>query len=89
MFLYLGGEVVVPVREIVGIFDVRMRLSPITKEFLHVSRDEGIFKVVGGDERAKSLVVTTKEVYLSPVSCHTLKRRSRLTARKIFRIGTA
>ncbi|MBC7104912.1 MAG: DUF370 domain-containing protein [Firmicutes bacterium] len=76
MFLYLGGEVVVPVRELVGIFDLRMRVSPLTTEFLSAAREEGIFKVVVGQERAKSLVVTTREIYLSPVSCHTLKRRA-------------
>lgn len=87
MFLYLGGDVVVPVKEIVGIFDLRLRVSPVTREFLNVARDEGIFKVVVGDERAKSLVVTTREVYLSPVSCHTLKRRALLAPGKALSFG--
>lgn len=87
MFLYLGGDVVVPVKEIVGIFDLRLRVSPVTREFLNVARDEGIFKVVVGDERAKSLVVTTREVYLSPVSCHTLKRRASLAPGKALSFG--
>jgi hypothetical protein len=87
VFLYLGGDVVVPVKEVVGIFDLRLRVSPVTREFLNVARDEGIFRVVAGDERAKSLVITSRRVYLSPVSCHTLKRRASLPPGKALQLG--
>jgi hypothetical protein len=76
MFLHLGGDVVVPKKDIIAILDHRTRLSPATKEFLEIAKDEGFIKKISQSDKNKSYIVTTKEIYISPISCITLRKRS-------------
>lgn len=76
MFIHLGGDVVVAKKDVIAIFDVRAGLSPVTREFIEIAGDEGFIKNISGKNKEKSYVVTTREVYLSPISCTTLKKRS-------------
>lgn len=76
MFLHLGGDVVVPKKDVIAILDIRTKLSPVTKEFIEIARDEGFIKNISDQNKEKSYVVTTKEIFLSPISCTTLKKRS-------------
>ena len=76
MFLHLGGDVVVPKKDIIAILDHRTRLSPATKEFLEIAKDEGFIKKISQNDKDKSYIVTTKEIYISPISCITLRKRS-------------
>lgn len=76
MFLHVGSEAMVPLKEIVAIIDYRStQLSPATREYLEVSRTEKrIIDLSSGSP--KSVVITTNQVYLSPISSLTLKKRS-------------
>lgn len=76
MFLHLGGDVVVLKKDIIAILDIRTKLSPVTKEFIEIAKDEGFIKNISEQNKEKSYVVTTKEIFLSPISCVTLKKRS-------------
>jgi ribosomal protein S8 len=76
MFLHLGGDVVVPKKDIIAILNHRTKLSPATKEFLEISKDEGFIKKISPTDKDKSYIVTTKEIYISPISCITLRKRS-------------
>lgn len=76
MFLHLGGDVVVPKKDIIAILDHRTRVSPATREFLEISKDEGFIKKISQNDKEKSYIVTTKEIYISPISCITLRKRS-------------
>lgn len=76
MFLHLGGDVVVPKKEIIAILDYRTKLSPATKEFLEIAKDEGFIKRISPKDKGKAYIVTTKEIYISPISCVTLRKRS-------------
>ena len=76
MFLHLGGDVVVLKKDVIAILDIRTKLSPVTKEFIEIARDEGFIKNISGQNKEKSFVVTTKDIYMSPISCTTLKKRS-------------
>lgn len=76
MFLHLGGDVVVPKKDVIAILDIRTKLSPVTKEFIEIAKDEGFIKNISDYNKEKSYVVTTKEIFLSPISCTTLKKRS-------------
>ncbi|MCL6638582.1 MAG: DUF370 domain-containing protein [Firmicutes bacterium] len=76
MFLHLGGDVVVPKKDVIVIIDVRARQSQVTREFLNIAGDEGFIKNISDQNKEKSYVVTTKEIYVSPISCTTLKKRS-------------
>lgn len=76
MFLHLGGDVVVLKKDVIAIFDVRTKLSPVTKEFIEIAKDEGFIKNISSQNKEKAYVVTTREIFLSPISCATLKKRS-------------
>lgn len=77
MFLHLGGDVIVPKKEVVAIIDVKSyHKSKITNEFLQVAEEEGFVREVTQPANAKSFVLTTKNVYYSPISSSTLKKRA-------------
>lgn len=76
MFLHLGGDVVVSKEDIIAILDMRTRQAPVTKEFIEIARDEGFIKSIYDQEKEKSFVITTKDIYMSPISCITLKKRA-------------
>jgi len=76
MFLHLGGDVVVLKKDVIAILDIRTRQTAVTKEFIKTARDEGFIKNIYEKDREKSFVVTTRDIYMSPISCSTLKKRS-------------
>ncbi|MGE5553842.1 MAG: extracellular matrix regulator RemB [Betaproteobacteria bacterium] len=76
MFLHLGGDAVVPLREVVAIFDRELATqSRAAEEFLQTAKDEGFLIDVSGG-RPKSFVLTSNRVYLSQISSVTLKKRA-------------
>jgi extracellular matrix regulatory protein B len=76
MFIHLGGDVMVPSKEVIAIFDIKMKYSSeSTKEFLDVADEEGFVVTIDPNE-SKSFVLTTKNVYYSPISSLTLKKRA-------------
>lgn len=81
MFIHLGGNVVVPLRDIISIMDLESSgYSKNTREFLKIAEDEGFLKKIS-DENPKSFIFTVKDnqtiIYLSPISSVTLQKRSR------------
>lgn len=76
MFLHLGGDVVVSKKEIIAVLDVQTTKAPVTKEFIEIASDEGFIKSIYGKEKEKSFVITTRDIYMSPISCVTLKKRA-------------
>lgn len=76
MFLHLGGDVMVLKKDVIAILNTRTKQSPATKEFLETAKDEDFIKTISNEEKEKSFIITTKEIYLSPISCNTLKKRS-------------
>jgi EAL domain-containing protein (putative c-di-GMP-specific phosphodiesterase class I) len=76
MFVHLGGEVLVRTREIVAIINSENSLgAQSTREFLKTAREKGLIQEVGHNN-FKSIVITGRTVYLSPISALTLKKRS-------------
>lgn len=76
MFLHLGADVVVSLKRIVAILDLRSsKEADCTREFLaQAYGKEKVFDIASGD--TKSVVLTDDEVYLSPISSLTLKKRA-------------
>ena len=75
MFLHLGADMVVPLRDVIIITDFKSGKSSINKEFLERMKDEK--KVIDVSEKnPKSFIVTEKIVYLSAISSLTLKKRA-------------
>jgi len=79
MFLHLGNDCVVKIRDIIGIFDIEnTSISKDTKAFLSaVSKNGEVVYVT--NEMPKSFVVCQKDnerkTYISQISVQTLKRR--------------
>ncbi|MEW5762474.1 MAG: extracellular matrix regulator RemB [Bacillota bacterium] len=76
MFLHLGADVMIPKKDVVAILDVQTRLASITREYLRLIRADGLMEVVGEPGKERSFVITGEKVYLSPISCTTLKKRA-------------
>ncbi|HHV60310.1 MAG TPA: DUF370 domain-containing protein [Clostridiaceae bacterium] len=80
MFVHLGGNVVVPVKNIIGIFDLdKTTISKNTRDFLKVAEEEGFVEIISED-LPKSFIITEtnhkSKIYLSPISSVTLMKRS-------------
>jgi hypothetical protein len=76
VYVHLGGEVVVPIHDIVGIFDARMlEGSDDNERFLAFSRASGRMLIEMRPHDRKSIVVTIHGVYASAISSLTLVRR--------------
>lgn len=81
MYLHLGQETVVPMREIVGIFDIEnTTVSKNTRTLLNQAQSNGCVITVGDDLPKSFVVCQTKDklpvVYLSQLSCATLLKRA-------------
>ena len=79
MFLHLGENVVIPLREVIAIFDINSTNSIDTKHFLKTAEEEGFIRRITNDA-PKSFVLTERNkksiIYLSPISSVTLGKRS-------------
>lgn len=75
MFLHLGGDVIVRLKNVIAIFDLEVAGAPASKEYLQIAKDEG-FLVDISEGSPKSFVTTDRKVYLSPISSVTLKKRT-------------
>lgn len=73
MFLHLGADVSVYSRDIIGIFDFRLTETQAFAQYLSFARWGS--KIVVVEEKTKSVVVTAKGIYLSPIAKATLARR--------------
>ncbi|MHB8918240.1 MAG: extracellular matrix regulator RemB [Desulfocucumaceae bacterium] len=76
MFLHLGGDKIVPKKDIIAILDCKKGTSSITREFIQVATDEGFVENISDQDKEKSFVITTEKIFVSPISCNTLKKRS-------------
>ncbi len=78
MYLHIGGEVMVPLDELVIIIDLEAgSRRDATKEFLSLAADDK--KVVdSGKGRKRSILVTKEKIYYSPISVDTLVKRTQV-----------
>ncbi len=74
MFLHIGGSRIVFNREIIGIFDLKLRENPVNKELLE-SVPSTRFLPASEYKNYKSFIITAENVLLSPISPSTLARR--------------
>ncbi|MFS0821085.1 DUF370 domain-containing protein [Bacillus timonensis] len=78
MFIHLGDNVMVRSSDVITILDRQLlKSSSIVNEFLDVQKDR-VVELSNGN--TKSVVVTVDNVYFSPLSSSTLKRRSQQVA---------
>ena len=79
MFLHLGENVVIPLNEVIAIFDINSTANMDTRHFLKIAEEEGfIYRIT--ENSPKSFVLTERDkksiIYLSPISSLTLSKRS-------------
>ncbi len=82
MFLHLGENVVIPMKDVIGIFDVESSMySSDTSQFLRLAEEDGFVQRIT-DDKPKSIIVAEIEkksiIYLSPISSKTLSKRTKL-----------
>jgi hypothetical protein len=82
VFLHLGENVVVPIKDIIGIFDLETSMySSDTSQFLRLAEEDGFVERVTKD-KPKSFVIAEvdkkSKVFLSPISSVTLGKRTTL-----------
>ena len=81
MFLHLGENVVVPIKDIIGIFDMETTMySSDTTQFLRMAEEDGFVSRITKD-KPKSFVIAEvdkkSKIFLSPISSGTLAKRSK------------
>jgi hypothetical protein len=80
MFLHLGENVVVPIKDVIGIFDLQNTMySSDTIQFLRMAEEDGFVERIT-KEQPKSFVIAEvnkmSKIYLSPISSSTLNKRT-------------
>lgn len=77
MFLHLGGDVIIPKDEVIAIIDMEAKeKSEVNRDFLRLAEDEEFVHQITNKRKAKSFIITLKNLYYSPISSITLKKRS-------------
>lgn len=80
MTLHLGGDVVIPMKDVIGIFDLEASQNiEVNNEFLEIAREEGFIKKIS-DDMPKTFVLAElghrTMIFLSPISSSTLLKRT-------------
>ncbi len=79
MYIHLGGDVLINKNKIVAIIDLEsVTESKINKELLKKIKKNNNFNYVSDNGKEKTLIITVKEQYLSPISSTTLFKRGDL-----------
>ncbi|MGI6551093.1 MAG: extracellular matrix regulator RemB [Syntrophomonadales bacterium] len=81
MFIHLGSDHMISSRDIIAILNIDSYINISLKEIIEIAIAERNFHPICSRERAKSLVVTTDTIYLSPISSITLFKRSQTGAK--------
>ncbi|WP_353893299.1 extracellular matrix/biofilm biosynthesis regulator RemA family protein [Proteinivorax hydrogeniformans] len=75
MFLHLGGNIVISLKGVVGIFDYSLNeTSQTTNNYLNFEKDKEVIKIAENGDY-KSFIITNNKIYLSPIATSTLKKR--------------
>ncbi len=77
MFLHLGGDKIIPKKDIIAIMNYKKGNSNINKDFIQIAQDEGFLENISEVDKEKSYIITNEKVYISSISCNTLKKRSK------------
>ena len=92
MFLHIGDSKVIFMEDLVGIFNLKIKEKAENKQFLEFAAGENKKAGKGSSKRlatenwveknipddSKSFVVTTSQVYYSPISSNTLSKRNNI-----------
>ena len=74
MFLHIGADTVVRMKDIIAVFDIKAGKTPIEESFIKNIAKNSIVDISEG--YPKSFIITDKKVYLSAISSVTIKKRA-------------
>lgn len=75
MFLHLGADTVVPLRNVIAIFDLKITGSAATDQYIKNNKTNN--RVIDiSDNNAKSFIISDQAIFLSAISSQTLKKRA-------------
>lgn len=75
MFLHLGADTVIPLRNVIAILDMRITNSAITSQYINnIKAEKNIIDI--SENSAKSFIITDENIYFSAISSQTLKKRA-------------
>ena len=78
MYIHLGGDMIIRSNKVIAILDKQIKeLSKDNKMFFHNHKKQKNIISVSDDE-PMSIVITDDEIYFSPISSLTLKRRTEI-----------
>ena len=79
MYIHLGGDVLIKKNKIVAIIDLEnVTEDKINKNFLNSIKNNNKINYISENGKEKTLIITVKEHYLSPISATTLFKRGGL-----------
>lgn len=78
MYIHLGSDEMLPIGDIIAIINIDPPISNSVKEIIDLGIAERNLYPICERERAKSLIITSNKIYLSPISTITLYKRSRM-----------
>lgn len=79
MFIHIGGDIFIKIKDVIAILDMNHLGHNINKEeyFQTLEKSHQVVKITM--ENIKSIIFTTDILYYSPISSLTLKRRADLS----------
>lgn len=76
MFLHLGGDCMVKLKDIIAILNAENSVNvQSTIDFLNKAQSEKIIERIDHND-CKSVIITDKKIIYSPISSQTLKKRA-------------
>lgn len=79
MYLHLGGDVTVSMKDIIAIIDIDSKIPQINKDFLKTAEEEG-FIIKTSKDKPKTFIIAEvngkSKVFLSQISSATLLKRT-------------
>ena len=82
MYISIGTENTVKIKDIVGIFDMDVASSTkTTRDFLKNAEKKGLVESTGYDIPKSFVVMADGKIYLSQYAAKVLKRRTEITIR--------
>jgi len=77
LYIHLGGDVLIKKNKIVAIIDLEtVTEGKMNDNFINNIKNNQKMKVISENGKEKTLIITVKEHYLSPISSVTLFKRS-------------
>lgn len=77
MYIHLGSDVLIKKNKIVAIIDLEtVTEGKLNEKFLNIIKNNKKINYISEKGKEKTLIITLKEHYLSPISASTLFKRS-------------